>query len=102
MNATKKTAGETAKERVIVAVCDVFDIRKTKEWYASRGYQPTGRWQYANATETIVRVEFARPATISFSVHDLLDDLAELLIRGRYSRTDALRVLSTIEKGGAQ
>lgn len=28
MNATKKTAGEAAKERLIVAVCDVFDICK--------------------------------------------------------------------------
>lgn len=100
MNATKKTAGETARE--IVAVCDVFDIAKTKAWYAQRGYQPTGRWQYANRQQTIVRVEFARPATFSFNVHDLVDDLLDLFLRGRYSRTDALRVLSTLQKGGAQ
>ena len=99
MNATKKTAGETARE--IVAVCDVFDIRRVVADYATRGYRPTGRWQYANAAETIVRVEFARPVTISFSVHDLVDDLLDLFLRGRYSRTDALRVLTTIEKGGA-
>lgn len=99
MNATRKTAGETARE--IVAVCDVFDIAKTKAWYAQRGYRPTGRWQYANAAETIVRVEFTRPV-LEFNLHDLLDDLAELLIRGRYSRQDALRCLTAIKEGGAQ
>lgn len=104
MNATKKTAGETAKERVIVAVCDVFDIRKTKEWYASRGYQPTGNWQYANRQKTIVRVEFALPATLTFSIHDLIDDLAKLLIRGRYSRREAITVLDALQaqEGGAE
>ncbi len=104
MKVTKKTAGETAKERVIVAVCDVFDIRKTKEWYASRGYQPTGNWQYANRQQTIVRVEFALPATLTFDLHDLIDDLAELLIRGRYSRRDAINVLSVLkaQEGGAR
>ena len=104
MKVTKKTAGETAKERVIVAVCDVFDIRKTKEWYASRGYQPTGNWQYANRQQTIVRVEFALPATLTFSIHDLLDDLVELFISGRYSRHDAINVLSVLkaQEGGAQ
>lgn len=99
MNATKKTAGETARE--IVAVCDVFDIAKTKAWYAQRGYQPTGEWHYANRQETIVRVHFARPMVINFSIHDLLDDLLTLFLTGRYSRQDALRVLTTIEKGGA-
>ena len=104
MNVTKKTAGETAKERVIVAVCDVFDIRKTKERYASRGYQPTGQWQYANRQKTIVRVEFALPATLTFSIHDLLDDLLALHISGRYSRNDALNVLSVLkaQEGGAR
>lgn len=104
MNVTKKTAGVTAKERVIVAVCDVFDIRKTKEWYASRGYQPTGNWQYANRQKTIVRVEFALPATLTFSIHDLLDDLLTLLVSGRYSRNDTLNVLSVFEaqEGGAR
>lgn len=102
MNVTKKTAGETARERVIVAVCDVFDIRKTREWYASRGYQPTGNWQYANRQQTIVRVEFILPATITFDLHDLLDDLLELFVSGRYSRQDALRCLTAIKKGGAQ
>ena len=99
------TAAESRTQnpsREIVAVCDVFDLAKTKAWYAQRGYQPTGNWQYANAAETIVRVEFARPATLSFSVHDLLDDLLDLFLRGRYSRTDALRVLSTLQKGGVQ
>ena len=104
MKVTKKTAGETARERVIVAVCDVFDIRKTKEWYASRGYQPTGNWQYANRQQTIVRVEFALPATLTFDLHDLLNDLVELFISGRYSRRDALNVLSVLkaQEGGAQ
>lgn len=104
MNATKKTAGETARERVIVAVCDVFDIRKVKEWYAARGYQPTGNWQYANREETIVRVEFALPATLTFDLHDLIDDLAELLIRGRYSRRETVTILNVLQaqEGGAQ
>lgn len=96
------TAAESRKEsREIVAVCDVFDLAKTKAWYASRGYQPTGEWHYANRQETIVRVHFARPMVINFSIHDLLDDLLTLFLTGRYSRQDALRVLTTIEKGGA-
>lgn len=87
--------------REIVAVCDVFDLAKTKAWYAQRGYQPTGEWHYANRQETIVRVHFARPTVINFSIHDLVDDLLDLFLRGRYSRTDAIRVLSTLQKGGA-
>lgn len=104
MNAAKKTAGETARERVIVAVCDVFDIRKTREWYASRGYQPTGNWQYANRQKTIVRVEFALPATLTFNLHNLIDDLMELFVSGRYSRNDAINVLSVLKarEGGAR
>lgn len=95
-------AAESRKEsREIVAVCDVFDLAKTKAWYAQRGYQPTGEWHYANRQQTIIRVHFARPMVINFSIHDLVDDLLDLFLRGRYSRTDALRVLTTIEKGGA-
>lgn len=102
MNATKKTAGETARE--IVAVCDVFDIRRVVADYATRGYRPTGEWHYANRQQTIVRVGFCRPATLSFSIHDLLDDLAELLIRGRYSRREAEQVLNVLQaqEGGAR
>ena len=97
------TAAESRKEsREIVAVCDVFDLAKTKAWYAQRGYQPTGEWHYANRQQTIVRVHFTRPMVINFSIHDLVDDLLDLFLRGRYSRTDALRVLSTLQKGGAQ
>ena len=104
MNTTKKTAGETARERVIVAVCDVFDLAKTKAWYAQRGYQPTGQWQYANRQQTIVRVEFILPATLTFSIHDLLDDLLALHISGRYSRRDAIDVLGVLkaQEGGAR
>lgn len=98
MNATKKTAGETARE--IVAVCDVFDIRRVVADYAERGYRPTGEWCYGNHQQTIVRVGFCRPV-VEFDLHDLLDDLVELLIRGRYSRNDALRCLTAIKKGGA-
>jgi len=99
MKKTRKTAGETARE--IVAVCDVFDIAKTKAWYAQRGYQPTGEWHYANRQETIIRVHFARPMVINFSIHDLLDDLLGLFMSGRYSRQDALRCITAIKKGGA-
>lgn len=103
MNENVMTAAESRKEsREIVAVCDVFDLAKTKAWYASRGYQPTGQWQYANRQQTIVRVLFARPMVINFSIHDLLDDLLDLFISGRYSRQDALRCLTAIKKGGAQ
>ena len=102
MNENVMTAAESRKEsREIVAVCDVFDLAKTKAWYASRGYQPTGQWQYANRQQTIVRVLFARPMVINFSIHDLLDDLLALLISGRYSRQDALRCLTAIKEGGA-
>lgn len=105
MNENAMKAAESRKEsREIVAVCDVFDLAKTKAWYAQRGYQPTGEWHYANRQETIVRVHFVRPMVINFSIHDLLDDLAELLIRGRYSRREAERVLNVLQaqKGGAQ
>lgn len=101
MNATKKTAGETARE--IVAVCDVFDIRRVVADYATRGYRPTGEWCYGNRQQTIVQVGFSRPV-VEFSLHDLLDDLAELLIRGRYSRREAERVLNVLQaqEGGAR
>lgn len=102
MNEKVMKAAKSRKEsREIVAVCDVFDLAKTKAWYAQRGYQPTGEWHYANRQETIVRVHFARPVVINFSIHDLVDDLLDLFLRGRYSRTDAIRVLSTLQKGGA-
>lgn len=97
MNATKKTAGETARE--IVAVCDVFDIRRVVADYATRGYRPTGEWHYANRQQTIVRVGFCRPV-LEFSLHDLVDDLAELLIRGRYSRREAEQVLNVLQTQG--
>lgn len=101
MNATKKTAGETARE--IVAVCDVFDIRRVVADYATRGYRPTGEWHYANRQQTIVRVGFCR-SVVEFSLHDLLDDLVELLIRGRYSRREAEQVLNVLQaqEGGAR
>ena len=102
MNENVMTAAESRKEsREIVAVCDVFDLAKTKAWYASRGYQPTGQWQYANRQQTIVRVHFARPMVINFSIHDLLDDLLGLFMSGRYSRRDAIRCLTAIKEGGA-
>lgn len=104
MNATKKTAGETARERVIVAVCDVFEIKKTVEIYRQRGYEPTGEWRYANGAETMVRVGFRPRSVWNFDVHDLLDDLVWLFVSGRYSRKDALNVLSVLEaqEGGAR
>lgn len=102
MNKNVMTAAESRKEsREIVAVCDVFDLAKTKAWYASRGYQPTGQWQYANRQQTIVRVTFARPMVINFSIHDLLDDLLTLFLTGRYTRQDDLRCLTAIKEGGA-
>lgn len=102
MNENVMTAAESRKEsRGIVAVCDVFDLAKTKAWYASRGYQPTGQWQYANRQQTIVRVTFARPLRLAFDIHDLLDDLLTLFLTGRYSRQDALRCLTAIKEGGA-
>ena len=104
MNTTRKTAGETARERVIVAVCDVFEIKKTVESYRQRGYEPTGEWCYANRQKTIVRVEFALPATLTFSIHDLLDGLLALFISGRYSRKEAMTVLDALQaqEGGVR
>lgn len=104
MNATKKTAGETARERLIVAVCDVFEIKKTVESYRQRGYEPTGEWCYANGAETMVRVWFRSRSVWNFDVHDLLDDLVWLFVSGRYSRKDALNILSVLEaqEGGAK
>lgn len=84
-------------------MCDVFDIRRVVAGYATRGYRPTGEWCYGNRQQTIVRVGFSRPV-LEFSLHDLLDDLAELLIRGRYSRREAERVLNVLQaqEGGAR
>lgn len=104
MNTTRKTAGETARERVIVAVCDVFEIKKTVESYRARGYEPTGEWCYANGAETMARVWFRPRSVWSFDVHDLLDDLVWLFISGRYSRKEAEQVLNVLQaqEGGAK
>lgn len=105
MNENVMTAAESRPQnpsREIVAVCDVFDLAKTKAWYAQRGYQPTGEWHYANRQETIIRVHFARPMVINFSIHDLVDDLLDLFIRGRITRRAAIQTLNVLQaqKGG--
>ena len=89
---------------MIVAVCDVFDIKKTVESYRQRGYEPTGEWCYTNEAETMARVWFRPRSVWSFDVHDLLDDLVWLFVSGRYSRKEAEQVLNVLQaqEGGVR
>ena len=106
MNATT-TAGGTAKKEYSVTV-DVFDLRRVNEQQLALGSQPLG-WRYANRDETLVTVRYAAAepktkAPFAFTQGELVDELVELFVAGRYSRTEACQILAALkgEEGGAR
>lgn len=102
MNSKQTAAGKTAQKTYSVR-CDAFDLQHVNAMQIAQGSTFLG-WQYANREETEVEVVYQQPLlhnAISINIHNLVDDLLDLFLLGRYSRTDARRVLTTIEKGGA-
>ena len=106
MNATT-TAGGTAKKEYSVTV-DVFDLRRVNEQQLALGSQPLG-WRYANGDETLVTVRYAAAepkakAPFAFTQGELVDELMELFVAGRWSRRETMEALKALkgEEGGAR
>jgi hypothetical protein len=98
MNSKQTAAGKTAQKTYSVR-CDAFDLQHVNAMQIAQGSTFVG-WQYANQEKTEVEVVYQQPLLhnpISFNVHNLIDDLLSLFLRGVYTREEADRILTVIE-----
>lgn len=98
MNSKQTAAGKTARKTYSVR-CDAFDLPDVNAMQIAQG-STFFAWHYANQAETEVEVVYQHPLlhnSVSLNIHDLIDDLLSLFLRGSYTREEADRILNVIE-----